>query len=252
MSSASSDRIGESVLLIEKLLPTLPEETVRELRDMLGARLALPTAAQRRRERLGTLLDFLRSYGRPPTVSEYEQHHRQMLEDGEQSMPVSTLIEHYDSYAEAVGVAVRFYTRGTAARAEAHGFRHAQKTYWTESGCLDAVEACRDQIGHWPSKSEFAELRNAGTKLTRACGWDGLKLPAEKQISRLFGNYGEMLAAAKRRAAQAAEQARHAISGDDPTASTPPSTQDSAPAGYSSRRGRSVQRRPRSARINFQ
>jgi hypothetical protein len=209
-SPRNHSRVGEGFRLIAYLLPELPEAVVRELHDVLGARLALPTPSERRRERLALLLDYLHAHRRPPTAAEYDEETEARHLRHAPTVPISTLEGYYGSYAAAVEVAIKLYLHGTAARAQAGKRANKPRHFWTDAKCLRATEACREHLGHWPSEFEFAALRRAGTALCTANGWDGLVLPWPKVIQRLFGSYGEMLATAQR----AAEARLQAVTND--------------------------------------
>ncbi|MEJ7783486.1 MAG: hypothetical protein WKF96_01700 [Solirubrobacteraceae bacterium] len=239
--SGAAPSVGEDFRLISSLMPSMPEDAVRQLHHALGARLALPSSSVRRRERLAVLSGFLGVHGRAPTASEYREEYTRRKERGEPAVPVSTLEGYYGSYAEAVDWAVKLYVRGTAARVQAGQRGNKPPNFWTQPQCLDAVEEVRKLLGHWPEALEFAAVRRAGEALRVVTGGAHLILPWPPVIERLFGSYGEMLAEAKRRendhsrargTTQAIERAGPA------TSSTGPSHTD-----------RSVRRRPRSSRV---
>lgn len=237
--ASAGGHVSDSFRLLNQVMPVLPEETVRQLHHVLGARLALPSSSVRRRERLGLILDFLNARGRAPTASEYRDQYAERRRRGHPAVPLSTLEGYYGSYAQAVEWGAKLHGRGTAARAQACERGNKPPRYWNEPRCLDGLEGCRKLLGDWPSESEFAALRRAGSALSAVQGCDGLTLPWPPVIERLFGSYGEMVAVGQRRAhdLDAGRRTGHAtVLGLDP---------ESSPR----RRGRSVARRQRSSNI---
>lgn len=199
LSPAPEGAVGKDFRLLDHLMSTLPEETVRQLHLGLATRLALPSSSHRRRERLAVLLDFLAAHQRPPTADEYRRAAAKLAARGHSAVPLSTLESYYGSYSAAVDWAVKLYVRGTAARAQGGARVVRPPFYWTYPSCLDALDAVRDVLGHDPSANEFAALRRASDALRAATDHDGLTLPGAKPVERLFGSFGELVQAAKRR-----------------------------------------------------
>lgn len=190
MSEPDPSIISQEFLQLADTLATYSVETLREYHAAHSAHLAMPAPGQLRRQRLGTILSFIGVHGRPPTASEYDQHHTHRLGLGLDSMPRSTVEEHYGTFAEAIDAAARLFQRGSAGRVASRQPRPAIR--WTDQKCYATMQACRAQLGHWPGDREFAALRRAGEKLCAANGWTGLVLPDAKVVTNLFGSYGEM------------------------------------------------------------
>lgn len=234
MNEPQASFISEEFLRLAETLPNYSMETLREYHAAHSAHLAMPAPGQLRRQRLGTILSFIGVHDRPPTASEYDQHHARRRGLGLDSMPRSTVEEHYGTLAEAIDAAVRLFERGSAGRVASREPRPAIS--WTDEKCYAAIQACRSQLGHWPEHREFAALRRAGEKLCASNGWGGLVLPDEKVINKLFGGYGELRLRAQQHFAALTE---HQAS----LRSLPPAT--------GSAKGRTKRRRQRSKNITL-
>jgi len=172
-----------------------PDDAASDLRRVLGHRIATPTPAVLRYDRLQLLLSMLLDDGVVPTVDEYTARRIACRSDAPAS---STLINAYGHWLGACRAAWRFVDR-TGHPSVPHTLRYAgPHEAYTLREILDAIIRFRTRFGDWPTQWEFIEWGQIERRAAGRTGAPGPRIPAAGSLARAFGTFPRALAAAQR------------------------------------------------------
>lgn len=195
-----SDRDAQQFAL--RLIPTLAEQDLKDLRRLLGDSLTRLPAGERRQHLLGLLVRLLeQSGGLLPRVSDYNAARQQAeARGGEQWPAASTLIAVYGGWPEAVRVAARHATYGSRARVASQPPQMSPRAY-TPTECRAAVLRCRETIdGTWPTQAEFECFCETERALAARHGRPDPRAPVRKAWLRCYGDWPSLLDESQREA----------------------------------------------------
>ena len=188
----------------------LAEVTVRHLTPrghahlhlLLGAKRTFPAPAATRRRRMSVLLDFMHAHRRRPWLPEYITEHERRTAAGEDVPSLKQLYAWYGSWPKAIALAARYFDGGTSSRTPSRTPTQRPRGSVTEEMLLDSIESLYDELGYWPSDTDYALIRNAEDLLRAKLGVGKVELFAFKTFKAAFGSYGEARQAAERRLAE--------------------------------------------------
>lgn len=185
---------------IAELVPALPDQAARDLRALLIIGTALQAPAVKRTERLGLLLRLLDGEGTIPDSASYALAREKCAEAGEHWPDHSTLCRAYGSWLLAV----------KAAMALLHGLgrppsykRPGTSVSYTLIEVIEAVRACRQALGPWPSEddwpteSEYLAYRRFAREAAARAGMPSPRLPCRQTIRTKVGRWDQVLAQAR-------------------------------------------------------
>lgn len=197
--------VSEAAELIARLIPHLPEKTVLDLGRLLQRHTTRPDPGGARYVRLGLLMELVADgHGVLPATREYEAERAMRVSRGEDQWPAhSTLINAYGTWVRAVRAAMLLVRDGTSSKVSSANHHTRFEPSYSLKEVLDALIACRDAIGEWPTEGEYTEWRRAARDLARNAGKPAPRYPVRGAWARIFPGWEEFLAAAKR-AAEAA------------------------------------------------
>lgn len=178
-----------------RLIPTLAEPDLKDLRRLLGDSLTRLPAGERRQNLLGLLVRLLEeSEGLLPRVSDYKAARQQAETDGGEQWPAaSTLIAVYGGWPEAVRVAARHAAHGSRARVASQPPQMSPRAY-TPAECRAAVLRCRAAMdGIWPTQAEFECFCETERALAARHGRPDPRAPVRKAWLRCYGNWPSLL-----------------------------------------------------------
>jgi hypothetical protein len=199
---SATGNASECAQVLASLVPKLPEVTARTLMQLLGHHLAAPSAALRRQARLGLLIEMV-ARGTVPNTDQYMAERDLRRQRGENWPTYSVLINAYGHWLAAQKAAIKLVEIGSRARVATshHHARFRRDTLRQE--VPEAIMKCRDKLGDWPTEWEYYEWASLARRAARAAGKPEPHLPSSGPVNKLFGNYDEAVAAAKRLAAGA-------------------------------------------------
>ena len=162
-----------------------PDKAARDLHRMLGHRIAVPSPAELRYDRLQLLLTMMLDTGVVPTVDEY-QARRTADADARQAPAASTLIVAYGHWLGACRSAWRFVDRAASNPYRVqNSHRHLITPHdsYTPRECLDAIIRFHERFDVWPTQC----LGSAAD--VPADGSESAVLQAERWFSPHWGVY---------------------------------------------------------------
>lgn len=191
---------SEVAHFVASLVPALPAQTAADLRRMLARQLSMYNPSVVRHQRLGLLIDLIAcGTGEVPTTRQYEDLRAERTERGEQWPAHSSLHAAYGSWLNAVRAAMWLHRDGLGAKVPAANHHRSYTAPYLRDEVVDAITACRDALGTWPTDSEYDEWRLLSYDLARNTGNPTPRLPQGNVMRRLFGSYDDAFRAAKRR-----------------------------------------------------
>jgi hypothetical protein len=198
--------VSEAAELIARLIPHLPEKTVLDLGRLLQRHTTRSNPGAARYVRLGLLMELVADgNGVLPATREYEAQRATRVNGGEDQWPAhSTLINAYGTWVRAVRAAMLLVRDGTSSKVSSANHHSKFEPSYSLKEVLDALIACRDAIGEWPTEGEYTEWRRAARDLARNAGKPAPRYPVRNAWARIFPGWEEFLTAAKRAAEAAA------------------------------------------------
>lgn len=195
---------GETVRVIRDIWPGVNERTLRELRALIAYSLAAPSPAELREQRLGLLLQIVsRSPARIPLGEEYEAERGLRVACGEEWPSRSQLSRAYGSWLHAVSAAMELERPRGHTPTPSYQARPAAGRRHTRRDAILAIVRCQEEIGAWPTQSDYLQWRRILRHTGRLYGPGEPRLPDVKAMRRMFGSWAHVRNAAERWATRA-------------------------------------------------
>ena len=190
---------SETVRVIREILPGVHERALRELRSLIAYSLAAPSPAELREQRLGLLAQMVAcAPARIPLGDKYEAERDRRALDGEEWPSRSQLSRAYGSWLRAVNAAMELdRPRAHTPQPSFHARPIAGPPY-TRRDALLAITRCQQEIGAWPTQSDYLQWRRILRRTGRLHGPGEPRLPDAKTLRRLFGGWTQARNAAWR------------------------------------------------------
>jgi hypothetical protein len=197
----------DAVAFAIRLIRVLDATGKRDLERLLAADLALPTAAELREARLGTLVDMLGDNGEAPSAPGYEiERERVARLPGVGKPPAaSTLLRAYgDDWDRVVKAAYELRKYGSASRVKtthkcARGGRVKDNSYTREEVFAAIIRFRDSHQGTWPSGNQYFKWAGTLRRRAREGGHPDPRLPSASGIKPHFKRFADAVTAAKRR-----------------------------------------------------
>jgi hypothetical protein len=204
---ADDERVPPDVVAFAiRLIHVLDARGKRDLERLLAADLALPTAAELREARLGTLVDMLDDSGECPTAPAYEAERERVGRISGVAKPpaASTLLRAYgNDWGRAVRAAYELRKYGSASRVKhdhkyARGGRVKGDDVYTREEAIAAIVRFRDRHEVWPTGNQYFKWAAALRRRAREGGHPDPRLPSGTGIKPHFKRFVDAVTAAKR------------------------------------------------------
>jgi hypothetical protein len=203
---------NETVRVIRDILPGVSERTLRELRSLLAYSLAAPSSAELREQRLGLLVQMIaRAPARIPLGEEYESERSDRAACGEEWPSRIQLGRAYGSWLHAVSAAMELDHPRSHTATPSYQARPMPGRPHTRRDAIRAITRCRDEIGKWPTQSDYLQWRRIVRHTGRLYGPSEPRLPDAKTLRRLYGNWTRARDAAQRWTNHELPPANHVI-----------------------------------------
>lgn len=190
---------GETVRVIRDLLPGVSHSTLKELRSLVAYSLAAPSSSELREQRLGLLVSIVAAAPtRIPLGDEYESERASRTERGEVWPSRSQLSRAYGSWLLAVSAAMELDRPRGHTPPPSYQARPVSGRRHTREGAIRAIARCHDEIGTWPTQSDYLQWRRLLRHTGRLYGPGEPRLPDTKTLRRLFGSWTQAQDAAQR------------------------------------------------------
>jgi hypothetical protein len=193
---SNADEASEAGRLLASLVAdraSFPDEAARDLKRLLGARLADPPMAAQRWDNLSLLVALIVAReGLLPTVADYESERTRRRAD---ALAASTLVKRYGDWMAALRAATRVIRIDSSMPARVERARYRRPYRPGESAV--ALARFRRTFNTWPSHSEYTDWARISKSAARACGAPDPHLPSGSTVIRHFGSFDRALAAAK-------------------------------------------------------
>lgn len=196
---ATQGTVSEAAELIARLIPVLPERTVADLSRLLQRRLTNFDYKAVRYARLGLLIDIVSAgTGELPSTRDYECQRERRMQTGETDWPThSTLTVAYGGWVRAVRAAMLLWLDGSSSRTPNSNHHNSFEPAYGHQEAVDAVRACRDALGLWPTEWEYDEWRRVSRELARNSGCPYPRYPGRGVWRKLFGTWEALVARAR-------------------------------------------------------
>jgi hypothetical protein len=177
---------SEAVRVIRDILPGVSDSTLKELRSLVAYSMAAPSPSELREQRLGLLVEIVAAApSRIPLGEEYENERASRIESGEAWPSRSQLSRAYGSWLLAVSAAMELDRPRGDTLPPGYQARPVSGRRNTRQDTIRAIVRCHDDIGTWPTQSDYLQwlriLRHTG----RLYGPGEPRLPAR----RPYGDY---------------------------------------------------------------
>lgn len=178
-----------------------PDEAARQLEQLLGHSLAVPSAAERREARLGLLMDIVsQGEGEFVTSEAYERERSNRAACGESWPAASSLSRAYGHWLSAVHAACRFWVGGGKSRVPSdHRHTGVSRTY-KPMEIRSALFRAQADLGlasdDWPTEWEYEEWAKIKRRLAQSSG-NECRIPGRQQIRSAHGSYAAAVEAAR-------------------------------------------------------
>lgn len=180
----------ETVRVIRDILPGVSEPTLRELRSLLAYSLSAPSSSELREQRLGLLVEMIaRAPARIPLGEEYESQRAGRIASGEEWPSRSQLSRAYGSWLLAVSAAMELDRPRGDTLPPSYQARPVSGRRHTRQDAIRAIVRCHDEIGTWPTQSDYLQWRRILRHTGRLYGPGEPRLPDIKALRRLFGSW---------------------------------------------------------------
>ena len=178
-----------------------PDDAARQLEQLLGHSLAVPSAAERREARIRLLVDIVsQSEGEFVTSEAYERERSNRAACGESWPAASSLSRAYGHWLSAVRTACRFWFGGGDGRAPSDhrhtGFSRGYKPIEIRSALLMAQADLGLTSDDWPTEWEYEEWAQIKRRLAQASG-SKCRIPGRGQIRNAHGSFAAAVEAAR-------------------------------------------------------
>jgi len=181
---------SETVRVVHDILPGVSERTLEELRALIAYSLAAPSHAELREQRLGLLVQIVaREPARIPLGEEYETERGQRGISGEEWPSRIQLSRAYGSWLLAVTAAMELHRPRGHTPPPSYRARPAAGRRHTRHDAILAITRCREEIGMWPTQSDYLQWRRILRRTGRLYGAGEPRLPDVKVLRRLFGSW---------------------------------------------------------------
>jgi hypothetical protein len=181
---------GEAVRVIRDILPGVNDSTLKELRSLVAYSLAAPSSSELREQRLGLLVEIVAAGpARIPLGEEYESERASRMESGEEWPSRSQLSRAYGSWLLAVSAAMELDRPRGDTLPPSYQARPVSGRRHTRQDAIRAIVRCRDEIGIWPTQSDYLQWRRILRHTGRLYGPREPRLPDTKVLRRLFGSW---------------------------------------------------------------
>jgi hypothetical protein len=189
-----------AVFAAEVLAATMSRGELLDLERMLAHSVAHPKPAELREARLGLLIELCTlETGEVPTEAQYESERAARTADDERWPHATTLGRAFYGWDWACRAAMRLAHAGSAARvSHAQKFRKGKRPPYTRQEVIAAFSRFRDRKGRWPNFSEFLAWGQVEREHARLNSREDPRIPSMKVITRMFGDFGRALTAARR------------------------------------------------------
>jgi hypothetical protein len=190
---------GEAVRVIRDILPGVSGSTLKELRSLVAYSLAAPSSSELREQRLGLLVSIVAAAPtRIPLGEEYESKRASRTERGEVWPSRSQLSRAYGSWLLAVSAAMELDRPRGHIPPPSYQARPVSGRRHTREDAIRAIVRCHDEIGAWPTQSDYLQWRRILRHTGRLYGPGEPRLPDTKALRRLFGSWTRARDAAQR------------------------------------------------------
>lgn len=180
----------EAVRVIRDILPGVSDSTLKELRSLVAYSLAAPSSSELREQRLGLLVSIVAAAPtRIPLGEEYESERASRKERGEAWPSRSQLSRAYGSWLLAVSAAMELDRPRGHIPPPSYQARPASGRRHTREDAIRAIARCHDEIGAWPTQSDYLQWRRVLRHTGRLYGPGEPRLPDIKVLRRLFGSW---------------------------------------------------------------
>lgn len=181
---------SETVRVIRDILPGVNEGTLRELRILIAYSLAAPSPAELREQRLGLLVQMVANApGWIPRGEDYEAELAKRVSEGEEWPSRSQLSRAYGSWLLAVSAAMELHDPCGHIPPPSYQARPVAGRAHTRRAAILAITRCRDEIGAWPTQSDYLQWRRILRRTGRLYGPGEPRLPDAKALRRMFGSW---------------------------------------------------------------
>ncbi|MGA9315760.1 MAG: hypothetical protein WBV77_14170 [Solirubrobacteraceae bacterium] len=190
---------GETVRVIRDILPGVSDSTLKELRSLVAYSLAAPSSSELREQRLGLLVSIVAAAPtRIPLGDEYESERASRAERGEVWPSRIQLSRAYGSWLLAVSAAMELDRPRGHIPPPSYQARPVSGRPHTREDAIRAIVRCHDEIGAWPTQSDYLQWRRILRHTGRLYGPGEPRLPDTKALRRLFGSWTHARDAAQR------------------------------------------------------
>ncbi len=171
----------------------LDDASAKQVKKVLETQVATPPTASRR---LGLLIRACLLEGDGYVTEETYETHR--ARDKEEDWPdATTLARSYGYWARAVSHAAHHARFGPLRGSGHRDARWPRQSRYEPREIINALEAARHSLGHWPIRGEYIIWRQVRIKGARNSGQQNPRLPSISTFWKVLGSYENAVAAAK-------------------------------------------------------
>lgn len=181
---------GEAAQVIAALVTALPDETLRQLDELLAHSIAAPKAAERREASLGLVIEMVSvGTGEVPSSQDYEQLRVRRRQAGQQWPTARRLTKLYGHWLRVVRAAMRLVAVGAHARVKERPADSSFSETYSREEVLVALKRFHRRFKTWATPWEFLEWAQLERAHARRHGLADPRIPGMKQITKRFGAY---------------------------------------------------------------